>query len=111
MEILTMPDSVKALVNAQQRHDNKAYAKSFTPHARVFDEGKTHKGHDEIIRWIGDANTKYNTVMEALDYKESFSGGVLKAKISGTFPGSPVVLTYHMEFEKGLISSLKITAA
>lgn len=109
METLTMPESVKSLVNAQQRHDNEAYAKSFSPNAKVFDEGRTHKGHDEIARWIGDANARYNTVMEALDYRESSSGAVLKAKISGTFQGSPVVLTYHLKFEKGLISSLKIT--
>ena len=109
MEILTMPDSVQSLVEAQQRHDNEAYAKNFAPNARVFDEGRTHKGHDEIARWIGDANAKYNTVMEALDYRESYSAGVLKAKISGTFQGSPVLLTYHLKFEKGLICSLKIT--
>lgn len=103
-----MPESVKSMVNAQQRHDNEAYARSFSPNAKVFDEGRTHKGHDEIARWIRDANAKYNTIMEALDYQESASGGMLKAKISGTFPGSPIVLTYHLKFEKGLISSLKI---
>lgn len=109
METLTMPNPVKSLIDAQQRHDHEAYAKSFTPNAKVFDEGRTHKGHDEIKRWISDANTKYNTVMEAIDYRESSSGGVLKAKISGTFEGSPVVLTYHLKFERNLISSLKIT--
>lgn len=109
METLIMPDSVKSLVNAQERHDSEAFAKSFTPNAKVFDEGETHQGHDEIKRWIGDANAKYNTVMEAIGYKESSSGGILTAKVSGTFPGSPVTLTYHLKFEKGLISSLKIT--
>lgn len=109
METLTMPQSVKSLVAAQQRHDNEAYAKSFAPNAEVFDEGRTHKGHDEIKRWISQANAKYNTVMEPLNYRENSLGGVLKAKISGNFEGSPAVLTYHLKFENSLISSLKIT--
>lgn len=109
MEALTMPQSVKSLVAAQQRHDNEAYAKSFAPNAKVFDEGRTHQGHHEIKQWISEANAKYNTVMEPLDYHESSSGGILKAKISGTFPGSPVLLKYQLKFDKGLISSLKIT--
>lgn len=109
METLTMPDAVKSLLTAQQRHDHEAYAKNFAPNAKVFDEGKTHRGQVEIAKWIRAANAKYNTVMEALAYSESSTGGVLKAKISGTFEGSPVVLTYHLTFEKELISSLKIT--
>jgi hypothetical protein len=109
MKTLNMPTSVKSLIEAQQHHDSEAYAKSFAPNAKVFDEGETHEGYDEIKQWISQANAKYNATMEALDYRESSSGGVLKAKISGTFPGSPVVLTYHLKFKGNLISSLEIT--
>lgn len=109
MKTLNLPTVVKSLVAAQQRHDSEAYAKCFAPNANVSDEGRTHKGYDEIRRWISHANAKYNTFMEAIDYRESPSGGVLKARVSGTFEGSPTVLTYHLKFEKNLISSLKIT--
>ncbi|HTF22004.1 MAG TPA: nuclear transport factor 2 family protein [Chryseolinea sp.] len=109
METQAIPASVKSLIDAQQRHDNEAYAKCFAPNAKVFDEGRTHEGYDEIKRWITDANSKYNTVMQAIDYRENSSGGVLTAEISGTFQGSPVVLTYHLKFDNSLISSLKIT--
>lgn len=109
METPNMPTAVKSLVAAQQRHDSDAYAKCFALNATVSDEGRTHKGYGEIKRWISQANAKYNTFMEAIDYRESPSGGVLKARISGTFEGSPTVLTYHLKFENNLISSLKIT--
>jgi hypothetical protein len=108
-ETLNMPTTVKTLAEAQQRHDSEAYARCFSPNAKVFDEGVTHEGYDEIKQWISQANAKYNTKMEPVDYRENPSGGVLKALISGTFPGSPVILTYHLKFENGLISSLKIT--
>jgi hypothetical protein len=109
METLNLPTTVKSLVEAQQRHDSEAYAKCFSPNARVFDEGVTHKGNEEIKYWISQTNAKYNTKMEPVDYRENPSGGVLKALTSGTFPGSPVILTYHLKFENGLIISLKIT--
>ncbi|MBL7881586.1 MAG: hypothetical protein JNN23_17265 [Chryseobacterium gambrini] len=44
--------------------------------------------------------------MKPLDYSETKQE--LKAEVSGNFPGSPIVLTYHYEFENGLIQSLKI---
>jgi hypothetical protein len=34
--------------------------------------------------------------------------GVLTTKVSGTFPGSPIVLTYNFEFTGELIRYLKI---
>ncbi|WP_305952316.1 hypothetical protein [Emticicia oligotrophica] len=45
--------------------------------------------------------------MKPLGYSETKE--VLKAEVSGNFPGSPIVLSYHFTFQKGLIESLKIT--
>ncbi|WP_331076665.1 hypothetical protein [Daejeonella sp.] len=45
--------------------------------------------------------------MKPLEY--SATDEVLKAEVSGNFPGSPVVLSYHFEFKDGLIQSLRIT--
>jgi hypothetical protein len=108
MKTTVIPTYIKAFIEAQQNHDSDAYAKSFTPNAEVFDEGETHHGHHEIKQWIKNANEKYNSKMEFIDYVEQSSSGTLKAKVSGTFPGSPIVLTYELKFENSLISSLKI---
>lgn len=109
MKTMNLPTSVKALIQAQEHHDSDAYAKSFSPDARVFDEGKTLEGHDEIRQWIQHANTKYKTVMEPVEYRETSSGGILTAKITGSFQGSPALLTYHFSFREALINSLEIT--
>lgn len=44
--------------------------------------------------------------MKPLEYSETEH--TLKAEISGSFAGSPVVLTYQYEFKGELIQSLKI---
>ncbi|MGX7836036.1 hypothetical protein ACWKSR_12870, partial [Campylobacter fetus subsp. venerealis] len=60
----------------------------------------------EIKEWIDKANQEYKIVMEPLEYAATYD--TLKAKITGQFPGSPIVLTYQYEFSDGLIKSLKI---
>ena len=106
---MKLPAIITELVNAQNSQDSSAYADCFTSDAIVFDEGHDHHGKEEIKAWIESANAKYQTVMDPIDYSESDGKAVLTAKISGTFPGSPIVLKYNMEIVQGLISSLKIT--
>lgn len=103
---MNLPKVVAALVKAQNEFDSLAYANCFTETAVVFDEGRTHKGRKEIANWIAKANKEYQATMDPLEYSEAEH--TLKARISGTFPGSPVILTYHYEFEDGSIRSLKI---
>lgn len=104
---MNLPNIITKLVNAQNQSDSHAYADCFTDSAVVFDEGKTHNGKTEIQNWISNANSEYKTVMKPLDYNEKEN--ILSAEISGTFPGSPLVLKYHFELNDGLIQSLKIT--
>ena len=103
---MNLPKAIKDLEQAQNNFDSLAYANRFSETAVVLDEGKIHKGKTEIREWIEKANTEYQTVMKPLEYYEADE--ILKAEVSGNFPGSPVVLTYHFSLKKGLIESLKI---
>ena len=103
---MNLPNVVTELIKAQNNFDSTAYAHCFTERAVVFDEGKTHNGRKEIEYWIEKANKEYQATMKPLEYSENEH--ILKAEISGTFPGSPITMTYHYEFEDGLIRSLKI---
>lgn len=103
---MNLPKAIKDLEQAQNNFDSLAYANCFSETAVVLDEGKIHKGKTEIREWIEKANTEYQTVMKPLEYYEADE--ILKAEVSGNFPGSPVVLTYHFSLKKGLIESLKI---
>jgi len=103
---MNLPNVVTELIKAQNNFDSTAYANCFTERAIVFDEGKTHNGRKEIENWIEKANRAYQATMKPLEY--SAIEQTLKTEVSGTFSGSPITLTYHYEFEDGLIQSLKI---
>lgn len=104
---MNLPRIIAELVKKQNNFDSVAYARCFTETAVVFDEGKTHNGRAEIEQWIDKSNKEYNATMEPLHYDEKEN--MLSAEISGSFPGSPVILKFHFQLSNGLIQSLKIT--
>ena len=106
---MNLPHIIAELVKAQDNYDSTAYANCFSETALVFDEGKTYSGRNEIKQWIKNANEKYKTVMQPIEYTETEKETILKAKVSGNFDGSPVVLKYHVEIVNGLIQSLNVT--
>ena len=106
---MELPQLVAQFVKTQNTYDSKSYTECFTETAIVHDEGKTHTGKEEIRAWIEEANKKYQSSMEPLKYEESGSNGTLTAEVSGTFPGSPVVLQFHLGLKDDLIDSLKVT--
>jgi len=109
MNNMKIPNVVQELIKAQNNFDSIAYANLFTETSVVYDEGKTHTGRKEIQKWIAEANEKYQSVMQPVEYTETGSKGVLTAKVSGTFEGSPIMLKFHFEINEGLIHSLKVT--
>lgn len=106
---MNLPKVVANLVEAQNDYDSVAYANCFSETAVVFDEGKTYNGRKEIEHWIADANKQFKTVMKPVCFEVVETASVLKAEVSGTFEGSPVVLHYHFEIADEQIQSLKIT--
>jgi ketosteroid isomerase-like protein len=103
---MKIPNVIEELVAAQNSFDSEKYAHTFSETAIVFDEGKTHRGRKEIEQWIERANQQYRARMKPIEYSAELN--TLKAEISGTFPGSPLVLTYHLEIRDDKIQSLRI---
>lgn len=104
---MNLPKVLEELVKTQNNFDSVAYANCFSETAVVFDEGKTHNGRNEIENWIKKANKDYQATMRPLEY--STTEEILKAEVSGNFPGSPIIMSYHLKLTEGLIQSLKIT--
>src|SRR3970282_2694891 len=100
-----LPKVIVDLVAAQNNFDSLAYTNCFSETAVVFDEGKTHNGKLGIQQWIENTNKEYQTVMKPLEY--SATEEILKAEVSGNFPGSQIVLSYHLKLKDGLIQSLR----
>lgn len=106
---MKLPKVISALVKAQNEFDSTAYANCFTDTAIVHDEGKVHTGRTDIQKWIAESNEKYRSVMKPLDYQQNGAFGVLSAEVSGTFPGSPLILKFNFKVIDGLIQSLSVT--
>ncbi len=106
---MKLPENIAGFIKAQNDADGAAFASYFTEHATVFDEGSSYLGRQEIKQWIREATEKYNMQVTPVDFKQTGTKGTLTVETSGTFPGSPAMMHYHLDMENALINSLKIT--
>jgi hypothetical protein len=94
-------------VESMNAQDSAAFITCFAPEAVVEDEGRTHRGTAEIKAWIEEAFAKYQPVLEVASMTETETGAVITGPVSGNFPGSPVVLNYHLTIVQDQIATLK----
>jgi ketosteroid isomerase-like protein len=106
---MKLPENIEGFIKAQNESDSAAFANYFTEHATVSDEGSSYSGREEIKQWIRAATEKYNMQLTPIDFTQTGSKGTLTVEVSGTFPGSPAVMNYHLELDGSSIGSLRIT--
>jgi len=108
MNTSMLPEPIAAYFAAE--HNPAALAQCFTAQAVMKDDGHTYTGANEIEAFMAAASAKYNatSVPFALERIDGFD--VVRAKVTGNFPGSPIDLSYRFRLERGLIASLEITA-
>jgi SnoaL-like domain len=76
--------------------------------ATVFDERRTYLGLAAIKAWKAETKAKYNHSVEPLELAERDGRFVVKSRLTGTFPGSPIVVAFVFELEGDKIKSLAI---
>ncbi|MDF7815859.1 nuclear transport factor 2 family protein [Hymenobacter sp. YC55] len=106
---MQLPATIEGFVQAQNEGDSTGFAHYFTADATVSDEGHTYAGRAAIRDWIQQATDKYHMHTNPVAYQQAGASAILTAEVTGTFPGSPAVLQYHLELDEALISSLRIT--
>jgi len=108
MNALTLPEPIAPYFAAE--HNPEALARCFTAQAVMKDEGHTYTGVDAIKAFMAEASARYSatTVPFALERDDGFQ--IVKAKVTGNFPGSPIDLSYRFRLERGLIAALEIKA-
>jgi L-serine deaminase len=108
---LILPPIVAAYFVADNRHDAAAVAACFTPEGMVTDEGHDYRGHAAISGWKRATTEKYAVTTAPLSLAENAAGGcTVRARVSGSFPGSPLDIDFAFSFERDQIASLRITA-
>jgi hypothetical protein len=108
MNTLTLPEPVAAYFAAE--HKPEALAHCFTAQAVMKDDGHTYTGTNAIRAFMAAATAKYSATSVPLALKGEDGFQVVRAKVTGNFPGSPIELSYRFRLERGLIASLEITA-
>lgn len=82
----------------------------FASDAIVEDEAKTHRGQAAIQEWIEEAFTAYQPVLSVETVVSNSKETVIIGPVTGTFPGSPITLCYHLTITDGKIHHLRCAA-
>jgi hypothetical protein len=105
---VSLPPPVDLYVKIENSGDVEALSECFASDATVRDEGHSYQGLAAIKRWKADTKVKYNHTVVPLEVAHRDGKTVLKAKLTGNFPGSPVTLEFNFVLKDGKIVSLEI---
>lgn len=106
---MTLPGPLARYFLAQNARDVDAMTDCFAVDATVLDEDRTYCGRDSIRGWKVDALAHYAPFVEPLDAQDRDGICIVTARVTGTFPGSPIKLTYRFGLDpEGLIRTLEV---
>ena len=105
---LELPQTITALIKAQNEYDSNAYAALFSDNAIVHDEGKKYLGVSGIKQWNEETNKKYHIKLSPTNFVNNKKEFVLTVMVTGNFDGSPTALKYNFTFEDEKIKTLSI---
>ena len=103
-----LPPPVDLYVKIENSGNVEALSECFASNATVRDEGHTYEGLPAIREWKADTKKKYNHTVAPLEVAHRDGKTVLRAKLTGDFPGSPVALEFSFVLKDGKIASLEI---
>lgn len=105
---MLLPKPIQTYFDAVSPPDGDTVVAAFAPDASVHDEGSIHRGRDEIRSWWLSAQQKYKHRAEPLELLEMPTKTVVRAKVSGEFQGSPIVLSFTFGLADNHITELEI---
>src|SRR3989475_8356560 len=94
-----LPRPIDLYVKAENSGHVEALSECFAPNATVRDEGRTYEGLAAIKEWKAETKKKYNHTVAPLEVAHQDGRTILKARLAGDFPGSPVTLEFSFVLE------------
>lgn len=107
---MQLPAPIRVFFDADRDPLGAAPMSAFARGAIVKDEGKTHVGCDAIEVWWRAAKAQYQHSAMPFDVEEQRGLTIVRASVSGQFPGSPALLTFAFQLREGQIAALEIGA-
>ena len=105
---ISLPKPIAAYFAEEKAGYAGALARCFTDDGVVRDEGETFTGTSAIERWNADARAKYHHTVVPLSVTEGDDAIVVRARVAGDFPGSPLDLRHIFRLDGDQIASLEI---
>ena len=103
-----LPGPIDRYVQIANSGTAEAAAECFAPDAIVHDEGQTYDGLAAIKNWMAATKKKYDHTVAPLELAERGGQSVVKARLTGNFPGSPITVNFSFVLADRKIRSLEI---
>ena len=99
---------ISGFFRAQNSGNTEGFLDLFTEDAVVSDESHSHRG-EAIRTWMDAAIANFRPLhAEVVDVVSGDGSTVVTARVSGTFPGSPIQLRYRFTLRDGRIAAVTI---
>jgi SnoaL-like domain len=105
---IQLPAPIERYVHIANSGRAEAASECFAPDAAVYDEGHTYEGVAAIKDWMAATKKKYGHTVAPLEFAERGGQSVVKARLAGSFPGSPITVNFSFVLIGGKIRSLEI---
>jgi hypothetical protein len=105
---LQLPIPIERYVQIANSGTPEAAPECFAADAIVRDEGQTYEGLAAIKNWLAATKKKYGHTITPLELAEHDGQSILKARLTGSFPGSPITVHFNFVLDGGKIRSLAI---
>lgn len=105
---LALPEPVARYLALESDDAADALQTVFAGDAEVHDEGRTFRGLAAIRAWKAESQARYRYTVEPLEVVRQGDSLELKVRVTGDFPGSPVVLDYAIVLADDRIARLEI---
>ena len=107
---IQLPPPVDLYIQLENAGNTERLSECFAPNTIIRDEGRTYEGLAAIKAWKAERKKQYHHTVTPLAVAQQHGKTVLKAQLTGTFPGSPVTVNFAFVLEAGKILSLEIHA-
>jgi hypothetical protein len=105
---LQLPVAIERYIQIANSGTPEAAPECFAADAIVRDEGRSYEGVAAIKDWMAATKKKYRHTVTPLELAEHGGQSVLKARLVGSFPGSPITVNFNFVLAGGKIRSLAI---
>src|SRR5882757_910177 len=105
---IQLPVPIERYVQIANSGTPAALRECFAADAVVHDEGQTYEGVAAIKNWMAATKKKYGHTVTPLELAEHGGQSVLKARLAGSFPGSPITVNFNFVVAGDKIRSLAI---